>query len=411
MGEAPERVHLLEVEAIHQRSVTARFYHLIEKANFEVHTDYGPLGYANLGNGALFAQNRDTGRAASVEVSKPFDRPLTAENKATWSWSGVDAIGYKDGIVAILLVFVIPQGFTADLQEFNLRPNFVEKITGDRIRFLFLFGALHGRYQLVWRLRPLHSSVDDEVESAYTEITHNPPEEVLPCYFRPLARLAAAEQRISDRDAVIAATPVNAQGTQNDVAAAAVVQGPPVGRTLYDLIALIFQRIGLWIIPVAILIVALIISADHIATPQGEPVKLFGMTLWEKSGDGKLRIPDLPGGAGWIFLGYYNAEMQSFTTSTTYRVFKTNFPKATLPRIGEWIQLLVNRNVIIADFQKSGQKLRDTPPWSVHSVLQPEDYTGITLEKGSVVEVREVQPGHFTNHDEAVWVKVGQVPQ
>jgi hypothetical protein len=53
MGEAPEQVHLLEVEAIHQRSVTARFYHLIEKANFEVHTDYGPSGYANLGNGYL----------------------------------------------------------------------------------------------------------------------------------------------------------------------------------------------------------------------------------------------------------------------------------------------------------------------------------------------------------------------
>jgi hypothetical protein len=112
--------------------------------------------------------------------------------------------------------------------------------------------------------------------------------------------------------------------------------------------------------------------------------------------------------AGWVFLGYYDPKMQGLTGVPLHKVVRSSFSlKAPLPREGEWLQLLTKREIIISDFQNSGTQLRDTPPWKIDPALLPEDETGLSLVKGSVVEVREVAPGQFPEQNWAIWVKIG----
>jgi hypothetical protein len=115
----------------------------------------------------------------------------------------------------------------------------------------------------------------------------------------------------------------------------------------------------------------------------------------------------IPNDTGWIFAGYYDDNVGRFTTGPFVKVVKSSYPdKQTIPRIGEWVRMTAERNVVIADFASKGLTRQMDPPWQQNQ-LGSGDYTGIKLPKGSTVEVRDVSAGSFPGRPSAVWLRIG----
>ncbi|MCU1281423.1 MAG: hypothetical protein JWM53_4969 [bacterium] len=118
---------------------------------------------------------------------------------------------------------------------------------------------------------------------------------------------------------------------------------------------------------------------------------------------------NLPGGSGWVLLGEYDDEKKVFARGPLWEVVRTNYPdKSMFPRKGEQIQLKATRNVVVPHFRSQGLKDSLTPPWQLNTLVA-DDYTGISLPKDTVVEVRDVSLGHFEGMPFVVWVRVAEV--
>jgi hypothetical protein len=110
-----------------------------------------------------------------------------------------------------------------------------------------------------------------------------------------------------------------------------------------------------------------------------------------------------------VFVTRYKDDDDFYTTGPHYKIVKSSYPKSSsFPRQGEWIQLTVERNVIISDFATKGLSYIDKPPWK-QNVLRDGDYTGLKLPKGAVVDIREVSLGLFPGQPFAVWARVGNI--
>ena len=158
---------------------------------------------------------------------------------------------------------------------------------------------------------------------------------------------------------------------------------------------------------VAYLIVAATIVGGIAAT--AESISKVYSTITAVVRDGAIPVL-LPTDTGWIFAGYFDAGLATFTQGPYYSVVRTPYPSIDpLPRQGEWLKLTSKRRVVIADFETKGLSRRFDPPWQ-QDVLQNSDYTGLTLAAGAVVEVRDVSLGAFPDRPAAVWVRVGSPP-
>lgn len=117
----------------------------------------------------------------------------------------------------------------------------------------------------------------------------------------------------------------------------------------------------------------------------------------------------LPFDSGWILAGYYNPSTQAYTQVPYVEISKTSYPqKQTLPRVGDWVRVTGERNVIIADYATSGTSNQMNAPMRD---LSPGDYTGVKLPAGTLMEVRDIGGGSYEGRSTALWLRVAGIPQ
>jgi hypothetical protein len=124
-----------------------------------------------------------------------------------------------------------------------------------------------------------------------------------------------------------------------------------------------------------------------------------------------VALPIIPGDSGWLLLGDLDPGGTRFIREPLYETYKSMYSESKLlPRKGEQLLLLAERNVIIAGYKTLGLSKQFTPPWQMN-VLSDTDYTGVKLPKGAVVEVRDVSLGSFPGQPIVLWVRVAAPPR
>ncbi len=145
-------------------------------------------------------------------------------------------------------------------------------------------------------------------------------------------------------------------------------------------------------------------------------------------------LPTIPGDSGWLLVGelyptyaksdegpFFNEygwlavdpdPKDVYVRGPFYKTENSSYPKkSVVPRRGELIRLIADRNVIIAGYKTNGLAQQLMPPWKLN-VLSDADYTGVKLPKGVVVEVREVSlAANFSKQPTVVWVRVAAPPK
>jgi hypothetical protein len=122
-----------------------------------------------------------------------------------------------------------------------------------------------------------------------------------------------------------------------------------------------------------------------------------------------VKTTKLPFDTGWILAGYYDPQLAKYTQGPYVEVAKTSYPdKQTLPRVGDWVRVTGERNVIIASFATTGLAQQMNAPLAD---LSQGDYTGVKLPTGATMEVRDVGGGSYPDRATAVWLRIGNIPQ
>lgn len=117
-------------------------------------------------------------------------------------------------------------------------------------------------------------------------------------------------------------------------------------------------------------------------------------------------LPPIPGDSGWILVGTMNPKSEYYISDLLYKTEKSLYPApALVPRKGELLRLLAERNIIIAGYKTTGLAQQLEPPWRLNN-LSDTDYTGVKLPKDSIVEVRDISLGSFPDQPVVVWVRV-----
>lgn len=115
----------------------------------------------------------------------------------------------------------------------------------------------------------------------------------------------------------------------------------------------------------------------------------------------------LPKDTGWLFAGYFDQSLNRYIEGPYIKTVKSPYKeKESIPRIGDWLKITSERNIIIADFETKGLTRRFDPPWQQNE-LRSSDYTGLKLPVGAVVEVRDVSLGAYPGKAAAVWIRIG----
>lgn len=137
-----------------------------------------------------------------------------------------------------------------------------------------------------------------------------------------------------------------------------------------------------------------------------DSIKQISSLIVASESDGAVPVV-LPKNTGWLFVGYYNQNINKYTKGPYYKVFKTSYSTTQdMPRINEWIKLTAQRRIIISNFATMGLTKQFEPPWK-KNILDDTDDTGLKLSSGAVIEVRDVSLGASPGRDVAVWVRVG----
>lgn len=117
----------------------------------------------------------------------------------------------------------------------------------------------------------------------------------------------------------------------------------------------------------------------------------------------------LPFDSGWVLAGYYDTSTQAYTQVPYVVIEKTSYPqKQVLPRLGDWVRVTGERNVIITGYTTTGTTNQMKPPLSD---LAPGDYTGVKLPIATVMEVRDVGGGSYEGRPTALWLRVAGIPE
>jgi hypothetical protein len=123
-----------------------------------------------------------------------------------------------------------------------------------------------------------------------------------------------------------------------------------------------------------------------------------------------VSLPQIPGGSAWILIGDYDQAEQKYVRGPFYAVTQSAYrDPSPVPRKGELIRISVERNLVIPDFGATGTTRLLDPPWAEQE-LGPEDYVGIKLPAGAIVEVRDVSSGAKPGMPAVVWVRIAPPP-
>lgn len=110
--------------------------------------------------------------------------------------------------------------------------------------------------------------------------------------------------------------------------------------------------------------------------------------------------------SGWILVAYLDEFKDTYISKPKYIIKESSYrTSSNIPRFEEKIELTEERNVIIANYKISGEK--DLFTWPIYlNTLSKNDYTGLSLPKGSILDIRDVAIGNIPGHPRVVWLRV-----
>ncbi len=111
----------------------------------------------------------------------------------------------------------------------------------------------------------------------------------------------------------------------------------------------------------------------------------------------------------WIFVGYAEPVSRSFVEGPYAHVaFRAGGSErgAVEPRVGDVLQVVKDRRLIISDFRRRGTALERTAPPLAHAVLTEDDDTGFAVQAGNLVIVRDVEISGDPGRPVSVWCRV-----
>lgn len=116
--------------------------------------------------------------------------------------------------------------------------------------------------------------------------------------------------------------------------------------------------------------------------------------------------PPFPFNTGWIFLGYYDRANKSYVEGPFARIVYRPAGKFNVnetPAVGDILQVDKVRRVIVPKFKSEGVKHQLE---SLPGTITDADETGVELDKGALVVVRDAQVRGFAGRNPAVWCRV-----
>ena len=127
--------------------------------------------------------------------------------------------------------------------------------------------------------------------------------------------------------------------------------------------------------------------------------------LFPRSGGYEPTLPPLPGGTGWLTVGTYDSILNKYIKGPYYEVFTPiSLDQSDLPQEGDVVRINRERKLIIVDYKTDGIEKAYLPPGQ--KKLDDDDYTGIRIPRGCLVEVRNVNKGSYFAGPFKVWVKI-----
>ena len=122
----------------------------------------------------------------------------------------------------------------------------------------------------------------------------------------------------------------------------------------------------------------------------------------------------IPFQTGWIFIGYHDQAQNVFVEGpTAWVAFRpTGGDRGQIiPSVGDILRIRKDRRVVIADYRTSGLRHQLTSPPLVKDPMTPEDDTGIQLNAGTLVIVRDVETSGYPGRPSSIWARVASCDQ
>lgn len=142
---------------------------------------------------------------------------------------------------------------------------------------------------------------------------------------------------------------------------------------------------------------------------------MIGGALWASRFERRPEEPrmifaePLPFNTGWIYSGVYDPPRGIYVegpyTAVAYRP-GAGERGAIVPRIGDVLQVVKERRVIIANFKLEGLKHQMISPPLINNLLADADETGAILKKSTLVVVRDLEISGNPGRSHTVWCRI-----
>jgi len=77
-----------------------------------------------------------------------------------------------------------------------------------------------------------------------------------------------------------------------------------------------------------------------------------------------------------------------------------------VPKIGDILRVRKPRSVIIAGYRSSRLVNQMTSPSTIRAAITPDDETGVVLEKGKLLLIRDVELSNSPGRPYSIWCRV-----
>jgi hypothetical protein len=119
-----------------------------------------------------------------------------------------------------------------------------------------------------------------------------------------------------------------------------------------------------------------------------------------------------PFGSGWVCCGYYGLANKIYLTGPFTKIVKRNpdsMGDANIPQKGDLLEALQPTKVYIPYYQQTGLAHQYDAPITYKGRIETIDETGVELNPGDRLEVKDMVSKSFTPNGTSIWVRVERV--
>jgi|GEM_PF-5565021 len=114
-------------------------------------------------------------------------------------------------------------------------------------------------------------------------------------------------------------------------------------------------------------------------------------------------------GSGWLFYGYYDQVKKTFLTGPYAKItsrHENTKADSNVPNKEDQIEVIQPSKIYIAYYEQLGGTRQYDCPITVKSIIQRADETGVLLEPGAHLVVKDVFTKAYTLNGVSIWARV-----